>query len=333
MKIISKAASKVLFFSIFLSPFLVLAQDEANGLIKGSAADATKLVSAYFNPVFKGVGVGLNSGWATSAKTAGFLRFDVRLNTALAFAPESDKSFDVLALDLQTLRPTNLANTVSPTVNGSDRNGVEMVNQFGAPTPFNLPNGTGLNAVPSPQIQLNIGVLDHVDLSVRYLYLPFLEKYGKFNVLGAGAKVEILPLILGKTGKMLPIEIAVAGGYSQLKYKKSLDLNNGMHKDQLLDATIDGFSAEAIISKKIMFFTPFASLGYHNSSHQLNALGTFELSGATVKDPIKINDSTVSNLKATAGFQLKFLFFKLYAAYSISDYNYVNLGLGFGTSK
>ena len=333
MKKILRITKKSLLFLTLSIPLPLLAQDEADGLIKGSAADATKLLSAYFNPVFKGVGVGLNSGWATSAKTAGFLRFDVRVSGALAYAPETDKSFDVLALDLQTLRPTNLTNTISPTVIGSNKSGVEMVNQFGPQKPFNLPNATSLQVIPSPQVQATFGVLDNVDISLRYLFFPFLENYGRFNILGAGAKVEILPLILGKTGKMLPVEIAIAGGYSQLKYKKSLDLNNGTYNDQVLDATIDGYSAEAIVSKKITFFTPFASVGYHKSAHQLNALGTYELGGSTVKDPVRISESTVSNIKATAGFQLKFVFFKLYAAYSVSDYNYMNIGVGFGTSK
>jgi hypothetical protein len=42
------------------------AQSGFDNLLKSGPGDATKLVSAYADPLFKGFGVGLNSGWNNS---------------------------------------------------------------------------------------------------------------------------------------------------------------------------------------------------------------------------------------------------------------------------
>lgn len=322
--------------SAFLLPLTSAAQDEVGDLFKGTPADATKLINAYANPAFKGFGLGLNSGWANSAKSIGVFRFDLRITATAAISPKKDQSFDVSTLNLQSLRPTNPANTVSPTVTGEDKDGVEMISTTASsPQPFKLPKGLGFNYIPSPQVQLTVGLPKNIDISLRYSPTIDLDENGKFNLFGIGAKVEILPLILGKTGKILPFDLAVAGGYTKLKYEIPLDVNSGQYNDQVLKTEFGGFSAEAIISKKISVFTPFASLGYNTANHEINAIGTYDFSDGKggVKNPIKIDEKSINSLKATAGFQLKLAIVKLYASYTLSEYSYVNAGIGFGIGK
>ncbi|RZL47301.1 MAG: hypothetical protein EOO93_25190 [Pedobacter sp.] len=252
-------------------------------------------------------------------------------------SPQKDRSFDVNALGLQTIRPVNPANSISPTATGENREGVEMVSTAGIPNPptFKLPKGLGKSYVPSPQVQLTVGLPKNIDVSLRYSPTIDLDENGKFSLFGIGAKVEILPLILGKTGKMLPFDLAVAGGYTKLKYEIPLDVNNGQYTDQVLKTEFGGFSAEAIISKKIAIFTPFASLGYNTAQHKVNALGTYSFNSSVtpIKDPIKIEEKSINAFKATAGFQLKLAVLKLYASYTASEYSYVNAGIGLGIGK
>lgn len=322
-----------IFITSLLFSFRLAAQDGVNDLIKGSTADATKLVGAYLNPAFKGLGVGLNSGWSSAAKTAGFLRFDVRVTTAYAEVPKNEQTFDVLDLKLETLTPADPNKTITPTLFGGDEIGVVLQQKDGTAKQITLPNGLDINYVPAGQLQFTLGVMDNMDISLRYLQTPNFDEFGRFKMVGAGAKVEILPLLLGKAGKMLPFEISLGGGFTQLNYEKSLDVNNGAYNDQQLAIIINGYNIEAIVSKKLSILTPFASVGYQNSNHKANILGTYEINGSITKDPIRINESTLNNLKATAGFQLKLLAFKFYAAYSLSSYNYLNVGIGLGTSK
>ena len=70
--------------------------DGFNQLIKSSPADATKLVQAFAEPLFKGFGVGLNSGWNNTAKTKKFLHLDIRITANLCPGTYlSDQTFDV----------------------------------------------------------------------------------------------------------------------------------------------------------------------------------------------------------------------------------------------
>src|SRR6201996_6283519 len=84
-------------------------------LIKSSPGDATKLLQNFAEPLFKGFGVGLNSGWNNTAKTKKFLHFDLRLTANVAMVPVSDQSFDVTKIGLSNhltpdaSSPTNIA--------------------------------------------------------------------------------------------------------------------------------------------------------------------------------------------------------------------------------
>ncbi|WP_293300749.1 DUF6588 family protein [Pedobacter sp. UBA4863] len=329
-----RALKNMVLFSAFLLPLNLMAQDEVGDLIIGSPADATKLINAYAAPAFKGFGLGLNSGWANSAKSIGAFRFDLRVTVTAAMSPKKDQSFDVSTLGLQTLKPTNPSKTISPTVTGDDVEGVEMISTTASsPQPFKLPKGMGFNYIPSPQVQLTVGLPKNIDVSLRYSPTIDLNENGKFSLFGIGAKVEVLPLILGKTGKLLPFDLAVAGGYTKLKYELPLDVNSGKYNDQVLKTEFGGFSAEAIISKKLAIFTPFASLGYNTAQHKINALGTYDMDTNGIKNPISIDDKSINAVKASAGFQLKLAVLKLYASYTLSEYNYVNAGIGLGIGK
>jgi hypothetical protein len=335
MKKIFNALKKIAILGVISTPVNLYAQDEIGDLIKGTPTDAAKLISAYANPAFKGFGLGLNSGWTNSAKSIGAFRFDLRVSVTAAMSPTKDQNFDVNDLGLTTLRPVNSANTISPTVTGKDVEGPLMQVGNDASTQFNLPKGIGYNYIPSPQVQLTIGLPKNIDISVRYVPTIDLDESGKFDLFGIGAKVEVLPLILGKTGKLLPFDLAIAGGYTKLKYEVPVDVNNGKYADQAVKTEFGGFSAEAIISKKLSVFTPFASLGYNTAQHKINAVGTYDFDNSSqgVKNPITIDDKSINAIKATAGFQLKLAVLKLYASYTLSEYSYVNAGIGLGIGK
>ncbi len=324
----------IVLISTFVVPFNLFAQDEIGELIKGTPADATKLINAYANPAFKGFGLGLNSGWTNSAKSIGAFRFDLRISATAAMSPTKDQSFNVNDLGLTSLRPANPSNTISPTVTGKDIEGPAMQVGNDPSTQFSLPQGLGFNYIPSPQVQLTVGLPKNIDIALRYSPSINLDENGKFDLFGIGAKVEVLPLIFGKTGKMLPFDLAVAGGYTKLKYQLPLDVNEGTnYTDQMIKTEFGGFSAEAIISKKLSIFTPFASLGYNTAQHKINVLGTYDFNGSIERDPIKIDEKSISALKATAGFQLRLAVLKLYGSYTLSEYSYINVGIGLGIGK
>ncbi len=337
----------ILLFIFFLSPAKLLAQDEIGDLFKGGPEDATKLVSAYINPLFRGLGTGLNSGWTNTAKAKNPLRFELRFSATAAFVPKSDQTYDVNTLGLKNIRPVNPSSSVGPTAFGDEVDGPLMEfydSSFPNPAPqkFTLPKGTGLNFVPSPQVQLTVGLLKYTEVSVRVVPAVKIED-SRLNLFGIGAKVELLPMIFGKKNDMIPIDVAIAVGYTNLNYTIPVNFNNQTNGNQKVGIKIEGYSADAIVSKKLSFFTPFASVGYNNYKSSLKATGTYEFDvpvtsqtptgKKTYVDPVNINQTAADGLRAAVGFQLNFAFFRIYSSYTVAKYSFVNAGIGFGIGK
>jgi len=333
-------------FSAFLLPLNLMAQQDVGDLFKSGPADATKLIDAYMNPLFKGLGVGLNSGWHNTAKTKNFLRFDLRFTGTAAFAPTKDQSYNAGNLGLQNIKPATGQNGIGPTALGDDNEGSTMdilVNGLPSGKTFKLPQGSGIHFAPSPQVQLTVGLPKNIDISLRLVpSIKLGDDAGKINMFGIGAKIELLPLIMGKSDKLIPFDLALALGLTRLNYNLPLDVNNGKYTNQEIDIKINGFSAEAIISKRILFFTPFASVGYNSSNSTLKALGSYDFDSPTIgnpnnqqtfTDPVNLKNSEINGLKASLGFQLNLAFLRVYGSYTAAQYSYVNAGIGFGIGK
>jgi hypothetical protein len=330
---------------ILLCPLPAFCQEDIGELFKSGPGDATQLINAYISPFFKGLGIGLNSGWANTARVKKPLRFDLRITGTAAFVPNSDKAYDVNTLKLTGLRPVDPNKTIAPTAFGAEIEGAEMEfykNGF-ATGQFKLPKGTGVGVVPSPQVQLTIGLLKNMDVSVRLVpKVNISEDAGDISLFGIGTKLELLPILMGKKAKITPIDIAIAGGYSKLKYDLPLNVNDEPVSNQHVSVEVTGYSAEAIISKKLAFFTPFASIGYTTSTSDLKALGSYKFDAPTpldpnyqqtYVDPINYSQKDIDGVKATIGFQMNLGFFRLYTSYTQAQYSYANAGIGFGIGK
>jgi hypothetical protein len=342
MKTKSLVLGSLLIASSFLLPSKLKAQDDIGDLFKSSPQDASKLMDAYMEPLFKGLGIGLNSSWTNTAKTKSLLRFDLRFGAAVAFVPTSDQTYNTSSLGLNTIKPAAGSTGIGPTAFGDDVVGskMEIYTSSGTPTgqTFNLPQGLGIHVVPAPHLQLTVGLPKHLDVTVRFVPdVKIGDDAGKISQYGIGLKAEILPLLLGKKDKLLPFDLAVALGYTNTAYLLPLDVNNGKYTNQEVKVKFKGFNAEAIISKRLLFFTPFASVGFNSSNSSLNANGTYDFQTAagtaTFNDPIALKHNDISALKASLGFQLNLAFLRLYASYTASDYSYASAGIGFGIGK
>ncbi|MDQ8003143.1 MAG: hypothetical protein REI64_00010 [Pedobacter sp.] len=325
-----RALRNMVLLSAFFMPLSLVAQDEVGDVFRGSPQDAGKLAGAYLLPATTGFGLGLNSGWYTSAKAKGTLRFDLRITGTGAFVPNKDKNFDVGKLGLTSMSPVAGSNPISPTIAGPKTDGTKMQvgNTVDPSKQFNLPDGVGLNIIPSPQVQLTVGLPKNIDVSFRFVPTIDLDDVGKVNLFGVGAKVELLPIILGKKEKLLPFDLAVAFGYTQLTWNIPLEVGTNPDPNQNIDIKLSGISTDAIISKRLSVFTPFFSVGYNKSNTDIRALGTYNFDGEVHKDPFQIKRDDVNGMRASAGFQLHLGFFRLYTSYTQATYGYVNAGIG-----
>ncbi len=345
------------FFILLLASTTQLIAQEGNfsNFFKAETGDATKLTQAYLSPLFRGIGVGLNSGWYHSARAKNLGKFDVKFMATGAFVPSEDQSFDVrnIGLSNQTRLAPNQSTSFSPTAFGKDIKGPEMelFASDGKPLgSFTLPNGLGFNIVPSPQLQVTVGVIKNTDVSVRYTPKIGNNDFGRFSVFGFGAKHEITSLLFpGKTEKLIPIDIAIAFAYSQINFERKItkdeqldESNSGRDLNQRIDGKFSGISADIIVSKKLSVFTPFVSLSYNTSKTNVGIKGDFIFKSdptlpmpnyTTATDPVSIQQNDLAAFRGNIGFQLQLAFFRLYSTYSIGKYQAFTAGIGFGIGK
>lgn len=356
---------KKLFYP-FLSLFLLItlsvkAQSGFDQLIKSGPADATKLVDAYANPLFKGLGVGINSGWTNTAKTLGLLHFDVRISGTAAFAPSSDQSFNVTQIGLSNaVRPDNPANVITPTFSGNTKANGPLLNIYddnnNKISSFNMPSGQLKSVVPTPQLQVTVGLVHNTDVTLRAIpKVTINDDIGSISMIGFGIKHNIMGDIFdSRTEKLIPFDLALAFSYNRLNYNKGLDVRpesgaqpaNAQQSadfgNQHIDGHLNSYLFEAIISKQILFFTPYLAVGYNTSKTDVALLGNYPITSNTVpvlnqkfyttySNPVNIDERNVNGVRADIGFQIKLPVIQFYASYGLAEsYSMVNAGIGFG---
>lgn len=352
----------LILFTSLLTITTAKAQDSFSGLIKSSPDDATKLLNAYAMPLFKGLGVNENSGWTNTAKAKKFLHFDVRITASGSFVSSSDKTFDVTKIGLSNhVRPDDPAQTITPTFAGAKTTGplLDIYDDNGNKVAsFNTPKGI-ISIIPAPQVQATVGIFDNTDFTLRGIpNINVGSNVGSVSMIGAGLKHDIMQDIVGKTAdKLIPFDLAVAVGYSHLNLTRPLTVNpeqgaqpknNQQATDfsnQHLEGHFNSFIGQLIISKTIVFFTPFLSVGYNTTHANVTAVGNYPVTTGidlapgpnlgnstytTFTNPVTINESVINGVRADIGFQLNLGFFRFYASYSQAQYKSVNGGIGFG---
>jgi len=320
-------------------------------LIQSSPADATKLLQNFAEPLFKGFGIGLNSGWNNTAKPKKFLHFDIRVTANVAQVPTSAQTFDVTAIGLSNhlavdpASPTKLAPTFGGSTSGAtplmdikDDNG----NKIGS---FSMPNGV-TQYVPAPNVQFTLGIGLNTDVTLRTTpTINIGSNSGSVSMTGFGIKHDIIQ-DFAKKGTPKPFDLAVAVNYNRINYNVPLTVNPssgtapapGSQTDfsnQHIQGTFSGTNVQAIISKRLLFFTPFLSVGYQTASTDFAALGNYPISSTqgfytSVSNPVHITENSINGMRTDIGFQLNLLIFRIYASYSPGQYQSVNGGIGLG---
>jgi hypothetical protein len=333
------------------------AQGGFDQLIKANPADATKLTEAYGEPLFKGLGTGVNGGWYNSARPKKPFHLEIRVTATAAIVPSIDQNFDVTKIGLSNhVQPLNALNTITPTFGGSSSAAGATLNTYddngrklGS---FTMPSGQ-TTYTPAPNVQATLGIFKNTDVTVRYIpSINVSNNVGSVSMLGFGLRHDIIQDFAGGTAKkLIPFDLAVAFGYSKLKVTSNINVspddntapkNSQQSTDfsnQQLNGQITGCMGEVILSKKLLFFTPFVAVGYQTSATRFSVLGNYPVttntSGGknyytTYTNPVNIDETSTSGPRADAGLQLDLLFLKIYASYSLSQYRAVNAGIGLG---
>lgn len=327
----------LIFIGVFALTFNAKAQDDFEGILLASSPDASKLMQGYFSPVMEGLIFGMNNGWYHTAKVHKVLGFDLTVGLSAAMVPSAKEIFT--ASGLTTIQGGSYT---GPTFAGGSNSGnltvQKTINGNVVEANFSMPGGIKddltMSAIPAPIAQLNIGLPFKMEAMVRFFPETDLgDDGGKIKMLGLGLKKEITSWF-GPLDK-LPLHVSLLAAYT------SLDLNYG-GLSSTGDLTINNGSAEfalkaytvqAIASLNFPFINVYGGFGYSsgNSSFRMNGTytGNYSLNGFNESETLTPPslDFNASGVKTTLGARISLGFFKIFADYTLQEYNTVSAGI------
>lgn len=317
--------------------------DGIENILLTSTEDASILAEGYTAPIGKTLTYALNSGWATSAKTHKKLGFGLTIGGAAPFVPGVDQVFTPTGLTSLSVPSGSLPTvfggggdqTLNFTLVSDDIPGLgeqQYNGEFTFPGGFKdeLPLGTVL----APIVQASVGVVFDTDLLVRFI--PTMEMHGStFSLTGFGLKHNIMQYF-GPLDK-LPMNVSVLAAISKASFEYDLSDSDfgGNSTNRKMTFEADTFTIQALASIDLPIISAFAGLGYNAGDSQFNVSGDYSIDyGITgiapriLKDPISIA-SDASGLMGIVGARLNLLFLKIFANYTIQEYNTLTAGISF----
>ena len=337
---------KNLIFSILtlsLSVTSVNAQlfDGIENILLTSTEDARILAEGYTAPIGKTLTYALNSGWATSAKTHKKLGFGLTIGGAAPFVPDVDQVFTPTGLTSLSV-PSGSLSTVFGEGGDQELNfsfsesvlGNEIEYEGKLSFPGGLKDELPLGTVPAPIVQASVGVVFDTDLLVRFI--PTMEMQGStFSLTGFGLKHNIMQYF-GPLDK-LPLNVSVLAAISKASFEYDLSDSTfgGNSTNRKMTFEADTFTIQALASIDLPIVSAFAGLGYNAGDSQFNVSGDYSIDyGITgigpriLKDPISIA-SDASGVMGIVGARLNLSFLKIFANYTIQEYNTLTAGISF----
>lgn len=338
--------------------------EDAGEITRSGIADANLLLENYLKPFGSGFGATMNTGWVNSARPHRPLGFDLRISVATAIVPESDRIFDIAQLNLTHTEVAEGQATTTPTAFGEDTPGPDLQSKETINGErlfeFQMPQGIGYPYVPTPMAQLTVGIIKDTDISIRFL--PNVEVSDDINIQlwGFGAKHRINQWL--PDGSRPPFDLSVQFGYSSLKSFMSYDVQpiidsrthvpEGYERgaprwdDQGAELESSTFTSNLLIGKKFVILSLFGGVGLQHSTVKLISPGSYPIIEpntdergnfndpstpkriSSIEDPLNLNLSAGSGMRALAGFRIQLGFLGINATYIHSRYPVANIGVG-----
>ena len=324
----------ILFLSLFAATFSSAQLfDDLDAILAATNNDAQTLSQAFIAPLGQSLTYSLNSGWANSAKTHKKFGFDITVGVVSPSVSDEAKSFNINALNLQELESDF---TTASTVFGADSNTtfyyeLQLPDNSTIRQNVELPGGLGddliMNSLPTPYLQVGLGLLFDTDIIVRYI--PNVENEGaEFGLFGIGLK-HSLTQYLGLVDK-LPLNISALAAFSKMNVEYELSSAN---PDQMVAYDISTFTLQALASLDFPIISLVGGFGYGKGDVNFDMLGDYTISLAdgtskSLNNPISFENS-YTGANAMIGVRANLAFIKLFANYTLQEFNTLNAGVSF----
>jgi hypothetical protein len=317
--------------------------------LRAGSEDAGTLMGNYISPFMRGFGYGMAGGWYNTAKPHKSFGFDLTATVSLAKVPTSELLYTFRNADYNSISlasgtsaelPTifggkttqQLQSSLTQTVQGQS---VTASQVFPAPEGIDIEDVGGY--VPTPMLQLGIGLIKNTDLKIRYVPTVSTDDY-KVSLIGFGLMHDIKQWIPGI--KQVPIDLSVFVGYTKLNTDfKLAGAVAGANQAAKFDVT--ALTYQVLVSKKFSILTLYGGLGFNSVTSKLKMSGTYilpadlpttpgapTLPDIVLTDPVDLSFDS-SGARATIGARLKLAILTLHADYTLQEYNTITAGVGF----
>lgn len=341
----------------------VNAQVELEGTLRAGPGDASIYLQNYMEPAILSFANGLANGWVNTAKTHKILGLDLTFSVNLASVPDDALQFSYAAAgNWQNLELVSGDGNLPTLAGGNSNNQLQLkaeaeisdgqgnsITYTTASDPFNAAPGIDVSSfpfagIPTPTMQLGIGLIKNTDLKIRYVPSISTDDF-EFEMFGIGIMHDLKQWIPGL--KLVPIDIAGFVGNTTMNVRINYQFeqptdSNGLPDDTDVFYTIGQASTEfkvssttiqILASKKLSILTPYISIGYNIVSSSLDVKGTYryvnELGNSIdLKDPASLNFGGGNSARATIGARLKLLILTLHADYTFQEYRTFTAGVG-----
>ena len=327
--------SILIILGAFALTFNTEAQEGLEGYLLADKNDRIQLIEAHTSPAMKGLIYSMNNGWYHTAKVHKTLGFDISIGLNASLVPEEDEIFTLSGLT--SINPASGGNITAATLAGSEDNRpVTTVNfiENGETysTTFNAPGGKKenllLNAIPSPTVQVSLGLPAKFEISLRVT-----PKVGKNDVQGSLFGVGLKKEITNWFGPMgaTPLHVSLLAAYTTMNVEYDITGNEDVSvQNGLAEFKLNSYTVQAIASLNLPFINLYGGIGYGAGNAALKMLGDYTLNygplSRTITNPI---DSAfdAGSFRTTLGTRLSLGLLKIFGSFTLQEYNTANLGI------
>jgi hypothetical protein len=340
-----------------------------NFLLSDNLDDTRKLLNAYFEPGYKALGAGLNTGWFNTAEVHKPGRFDIKISAGLTFATKNDKTFDARALGLSEnfdFDDVNNPLPFSPTIFGDNVEGQSFFNQrfdgegysSVSGDEYRLAQGNGLSYAPTTLVQANIGVFKGAEVALR-----FVPKIGKdetkASMLGFGIKYDIKQWIRNWSLREFDLSVGVGfttfgldfgvwmdpetnfGRFMNGDLRGGNNTNPNAYKDleQNLNFRTNAYNFTILYSKKIVKgLTVFGGPRYDLSKTKFKTEGIFPITSLNTqgqyvvdnRENLMTTETTYNQIALNGGLRWQTGAYNMALQGTLAKYPSINFSFGFG---
>ena len=321
--------------------------------VDGITTDFNTYMGSYMNPLLKGIGYGFNNGWYNTARPHKSFGFDLTISANLAYVPTADQVFTFNPDNYTVLDLADPTDNVLPTVMGGSTT-TEVISYLDKGNPISpyvqVPVLDGVQdqlsglpieaiAVPSPIIQLGVGIFKGTEVKVRWVPTIQNDQGIDYNYFGLGVMHNVsqwVPVL--KDLKFLDVSGFIGFTNIDLNYELGVDSPlDGIN--QAANFGVNTITYEVVGSATVSVLTGYVGLGFDSFKTNLNMNGDYYVripgtdTGAgeakqTITDPVDLNAKD-GGFRATVGARLKLAILTLHANYTLQEYNTLNVGVGF----